>query len=275
MAYWDPDLLVGDKLLSPILTSEAHVVHLGDGSMITAVWREAVLSDIRPDGTLNREGENHQIWRSVDRGRTWKVAGSIPRLRWWTGFPHPPAESTVRAHLMAFPNGNWVAAYRTQGLYYSPGGPLVISSSADQGKTWSKPKAIRVPGCNPLGIVLKNGIGVLSYQRPGVFLTFCGDNKGEVWGNDVTLVKPWRHQRNENSCCNGSFVVTGPDRFVYAYTKWDVRDPWGNPRQAVITQEFVVARKAVAPKGKAKAGSPAQSGRKTVGTGSGGTLSGH
>ncbi len=250
-AYWDPDLLVGEKLLSPILTSEAHVVHLPDGSMITAVWREAVMSDIRPDGTLNREGENHQIWRSVDRGRTWKVSGSIPRLRWWTGFPHPPAESTVRAHLMAFPGGRWVAAYRTQGLYYSPGGPLVISGSSDQGKTWSKPKAIRVPGCNPLGIVLKNGIGVLSYQRPGVFLTFCGDGKGEVWGNDVTLVKPWRHQRNENSCCNGSFVSTGPDRFVYAYTKWDVRDPWGNPRQAVIAQEFVVTKKTATPKGKA------------------------
>jgi hypothetical protein len=94
-----------------------------------------------------------------------------------------------------------------------------------------------------LGIVLKNGVAVLSYQRPGVFLTFCGDGLGERWGNDVTLVKAWRHQRNENSCCNGSFVVTGPDRFIYAYSKWDVPDPWGQPRQAVIAQEFVVSKK--------------------------------
>ena len=242
-AYWDPDMLVEGKIPSPIQTSEAHAVHLRDGSLATAVWRQAVMSDIRPDGTLNKEGDNHQIWRSYDRGRTWKVGGTIPRLRFWKDYPHPPADPTVRAHLLAFPNGKWVAAYRTQGLHYSSGGPLIVSSSADEGKTWSQPKAIRVPGCNPLGIVLENGIGVLSYQRPGVFLTFCSDGEGTNWGNDVTLVKAWRHQRNENSCCNGSFVVTGPDRFVYTYTKWDVTDPWGQPRQAVIAQEFIVSKK--------------------------------
>lgn len=243
IATWDPDLLVKDKLPSPIQTSEAHIIHLRDGSLVTAVWRQPVMSDVRPDGTLNKEDEQHQIWRSFDRGRTWKCAGTIPRLRWCPDYPHPPADPTVRAHLMAFPNGKWVAAYRSQGLHYSPGGPLIISSTADEGKTWSKPRAIRLPGCNPLGVVLGNGIAVLSYQRPGVFLTFCGDGQGNLWGNDVTLVKPWRHQRNENSCCNGSFVVTGPDRFIYAYTKWDMPDPWGQHRQAVIAQEFVVSNK--------------------------------
>ena len=173
--------------------------------MVTAVWRQAMMSDIRPDGTMHREGENHQIWRSFDRGRTWKCTGTIPRLRWWPFLP----ESTVRAHLLAFPNGNWVAAYRHHGLYYSGGGPLIISASADEGKTWSKPRAIRMPGVNPMGLMLANGIGVFSYRRPGVFLTFCGDGKGELWGNDITLVKPWRHERNENACANGSFLATG------------------------------------------------------------------
>jgi hypothetical protein len=150
----------------------------------------------------------------------------------------------LRAHLLAFPNGRWVAAYRHSGIYcYSPGGPLIISSSDDEGKTWSKPRAIRVPGVNPMGVMLKNGVAALSYQRPGLFFTFCADGKGELWGNDVTLVKPWRHNRNENSCGNGSLVVTGPDRFIYAYTKWDVPDPWGQPRQAVLAQEFIVSKK--------------------------------
>lgn len=242
-AFWDPDLLVRDKLPSPIQTSEAHIVHLSDGSLVTAVWRQPVMADVRPDGTVPKEGENHQIWRSDDRGRTWRCSGTIPRHRWCPDFPHPPADPSVRAHLLAFPGGTWLAAYRSQGLYYSAGGPLVLRTSSDEGKTWSEPRAIRVPGCNPLGIVLENGIGVLSYQRPGVFLTFCGDGEGALWGNDVTLVKAWRHQRDENSCCNGSFVITGPDRFVYAYTKWDEPDPWGQPRQAVIAREFIVSRK--------------------------------
>lgn len=242
-AQWDPDMLVGEKLPSPILTAEGSIVKLRNGSLVTGVWRQAVMSDIHPDGTLNREGENHQIWRSDDRGRSWKVSGTVPRIRWCPDFPHPPADPSVRAHLMVLPNGKWIAAYRSHGLFYSSGGPLIVRTSDDEGKTWSKPKDIRVPGCNPAGIVLENGIVALSYQRPGVFLTFCGDGQGDRWGNDVTLVKPWRHQRNENSCCNGSFVITGKDRFVYAYSKWDVPDPWGQPRQAVIAQEFLVTRK--------------------------------
>jgi hypothetical protein len=29
--------------------------------------------------------------------------------------------------------------------------------------------------------------------------------------------------------------------------KWDVPDPWGQPRHAVIAQEFVVSKKSAAP----------------------------
>ena len=100
-----------------------------------------------------------------------------------------------------------------------------------------------MPGVNPVGLVLENGIAVYTYQRPGVFLTFCGDGQGDLWGNDVTLVRPWGNQRDENSCCNSSLLATGPDRFIMAYTKWDVPDPWGQPRQAVLVQEFIVSHK--------------------------------
>ncbi|MBM3804281.1 MAG: exo-alpha-sialidase [Acidimicrobiia bacterium] len=245
-AFWDPDLLIraemrGQRQLpSPIHTSESHIVHLPDGSLVSTVSRHPVMADVGPDGAL--KAADHLIWRSFDRGRTWKVDGKVPGSN-FLPFWHPGVQATIRAHLLALPNGNWVASFRHGGMYSSGGGPLVVRKSSDQGKTWSAPKAIRVPGVNPLGLALENGVAVLSYQRPGVFLTFCADGKGDLWSNDVTLVKGWRHQRNENSCANGSFVVTGPDRFIYAYTKWDVPDPWGQPRQAVIAQEFVVSRK--------------------------------
>ena len=245
-AYWDPDLLIHARkgsyrqIPSPIMSR--HLVPLRDGSLITAVFRHPVMSDIGPDGKFkaSREGESHQIWRSYDRARTWTQTGTVPRVSWW---PFRPDLSSVRAHLLAFPNGDWVAAYRHNGLYWSGGGPLIISKSSDEGKTWSAPRAIRVPGVNPVGLTLENGIGVFAYQRPGLFLTFCGDGKGDLWGNDVTLVRAWRSQRDENCCANSSLLATGPDRFLLAYTKWDVPDPWGQPRQAVLVQEFIVSRK--------------------------------
>lgn len=240
-AFWDPDVLVKDhdQLPMPLTMhwlAENHVMR--DGSLLSTVFKGLpVLSEIRPDGT--REERAHPIVRSYDRGRTWKVEGEIPASRLW---PFSPV-STVRAHILEFPDGNWVATFRHPGIYWSGGGPLIIRKSSDQGKTWSAPKAIRVPGVNPLGIMLQNGVAVFSYQRPGVFLTFCADGRGDLWGNDVTLVRAWKHERNQNSCCNGCFLATGPDRFVYVYTKWDVPDPWGQPRQAVIAQEFVVSKK--------------------------------
>ena len=60
-------------------------------------------------------------------------------------------------------------------------------------------------------------------------------------GSSARLRMKGKPERNQYASANGSFVATGPDRFVYAYTKWDVPDPWGRPRQAVIAQEFVVS----------------------------------
>lgn len=243
--YWDPDFLFkdGQELPSPLTMhwmTENHVMR--DGSLLSTVFKGLpMLSELRPDGKL--EQRPHPILRSYDRGRTWKVDGDIPGANVFPFYYSDLKYMTVRAHLLEFPNGNWVAAFRHPGLYWSGGGPLIVRTSSDQGKRWSEPKAIRMPGVNPLGLMLENGIAVFSYNRPGVFLTFCADGKGDLWGNDVTLVKPWRHARNETSCCNGCFLATGPDRFMYVYTKWDVTDPWGQPRQAVLAQEFVVTKK--------------------------------
>jgi hypothetical protein len=208
-------------------------------------WSYVDPSEVPPENgqsprPITKTDGGYGILRSLDGGRTWKHSADVPRVSW---FPFRPEISSHRAHLLEFPNGTWVAAYRHNGLYWSGGGPLIITKSTDEGKTWSKPKAIRMPGVNPLSLMLKNGIGVFAYQRPGVFLTFCGDGKGDLWGNDVTLVRAWRNQRDENSDCNGCLLATGPDRFMFAYSKWDVPDPWGQPRCAVIVQEFVVTMK--------------------------------
>jgi len=242
-AYLDPDLLVRDSLPNPLHGLWLHETKiLPDGSLVRADFKSLpMISDLRPDGTLGPEP--HRVLRSSDRGRTWKVAAEIPGSNFYPFWFKGLTTATVRVHLLAFPNGNWLAAFRHGGIYWSGGGPLIVRKSSDQGKTWSEPKAIRMPGVNPSGLVLENGIAVMSYQRPGVFLTFCADGQGDSWGNDVTLVKAWRHARNENSCCNGTFLATGPDRFLYVYTKWDVPDPWGQPRLAVIAQEFVVSKK--------------------------------
>ena len=40
-----------------------------------------------------------------------------------------------------------------------------------------------------------------------------------------------------------SFVVTGLDRFMLAYSQFDLSDRWGKPRSAVVAQGFIVSKR--------------------------------
>jgi hypothetical protein len=255
-SYWDSDTLlqgtfaqVGEganartvirltQIGYPWAGDDSALAQLKDGSLTLTTdaggWRS--MSDLRADGTFSSNSLNY-IWRSFDRGRTWKFWNGIPTFstHWFQNW---------RAHLEPrFADGSWLAICRTRGIY-SGNGPMFIMRSTDQGKTWSEARATRPcsSGIMP-GLMLKNGIAVRAYGRPGVFLMFCSDGKGELWGNDVTLIRPWRTQNDALSCNNPHMTVTGPDRFVFVYSKFDMPDPWGQPRLAVVAQEFVVTRK--------------------------------
>ena len=267
-AYWDPDSLlfgrektVGEgtgtrTLIEATLPgptaatksylrsdpwSSAMMIELPDKSLVVTPDADANLrpmSDLQPTGVFVPLPENY-VWRSRDRGRTWKYAASVPAFIYGKFF------QTRRAHLETrFPGGDWIALYRTGGMYCSGGGPLLVRRSKDEGLTWSDPKAIRPCSAGTInGLMLENGIAVRAYGRPGAFLMFCGDGKGELWGSDVVLIQPWRNSMEENSCCNPNLISTGPDRFIIVYSKFDVSDPWGQKRQAIITQEFIVSKR--------------------------------
>lgn len=262
-SHWDPDTLIlgsevdvrdGDKTHKICLSlptfgysssGDDQLAQLPDGSLTVAL---DATGNIRPmsgmltDGTFRTDSLN-TIWRSHDRGRSWKYAATIPsfkisgeKYQWFQ-----PRRAYVEPR---FADGSWVAMFRTGGIYSSQGGPMFTSRSTDEGKSWSKPRAIRPCSAGTMpGIMLENGIAVRAYGRPGAFLTFCADGRGELWGNDVTLVKPWKSQDDENSCCKPHLAITGPDKFVLAYSKWDVPDFSGKPRLAVIAQEFSVSKK--------------------------------
>jgi len=254
-AFWDPDTLLQGRVVgidaregepTRMVRRMAGLVPSGmmqlkDGSLVIAPdASDAVrpVSDLRPDGTMDSSTENY-ILRSFDRGRTWKYTGGVPRFTYQTFF------DSVRGHVEPrFPGGAWIALYRTGGIYCSGGGPVIMLRSTDEGKTWSQPMPIRPCSGGTLnGLMLENGIAVRAYGRPGAFLMFCADGKGERWGNDVTVDRPTKGQEGENTDNNGNFVATGPDRFIYIYSCYDRPDPWGQPRLAVIAQEFVVSKK--------------------------------
>jgi len=251
-AHWDPDTLLlgeqveitkGDEKRSVWRLAGLGIgqtVQLGDGSLLAISDAKSgvrPMTDLQADATFRADSLNY-VWRSVDRGRSWSFCAIVP------AFSCGPWFSNWRAHLEPrFADGSWVAIYRTRGLY-SGGGPMFLRRSTDQGTTWTPPMPLRPcsSGVMP-GVVLENGIAVRAYGRPGVYLMFCADGKGLLWGNDVIVEKPWPTQNDAKSCSNPSLVATGPDRFVFVYSKFDVPDPWGEPRLAILAQEFIVSKK--------------------------------
>lgn len=191
------------------------------------------------------------IFGSRDGGRTWSYRSSVP-------YSNHGEYVIARAHLTVnMPSGNWMALIRTGGPKGTASCPLLVSRSYDRGGTWTTPVEIRTGSANPVGGILPNGVAFRLYGRPGQFVTFCGDGEGKAWGNDAVLVPavrqtgpPKRESENtgfvENSCCNSSVQVTGPDRFVVVYSDYDYRDRTGTLRKAIVSREIVArARRSV------------------------------
>lgn len=69
------------------------------------------------------------------------------------------------------------------------GKPLMISRSADDGFSWSRPESLQGPGLNPqdvlsadpLLLALPSGELVLSYGRPFTHLLVSRDGSGQIW----------------------------------------------------------------------------------------------
>jgi len=80
------------------------------------------------------------------------------------------------------PNGDLLCVMRT-----GSGKPLMQSRSSDGGRTWSKPTPTGVLGVDPDLTVMKNGVAVLTYGRPGIWIAFSPDGTGRKWVNRIHI----------------------------------------------------------------------------------------
>ena len=187
------------------------------------------------------QGEHWTVWREVPFGdQVIDVGDSVP-----ASVPQPQQDGrrrhwVYRAHMNVMPDGSWVVMTRCcrDPKRWTDHAVLFLTRSTDQGLTWTRLEPIRPYSLNPSGAVLANGIGVRKYGRPGHYLTFCADGRGERWGNDVVLIGRER-EHDQDTCNNNNFVVTGPDRLIIAYSDFGYKDAAGVARKAIFTREIV------------------------------------
>jgi hypothetical protein len=105
-------------------------------------------------------------------------------------------------------------------------------------------------------MALENGTQAVAYGRPGVYVRASADSC-QHWTPALPVVGPtedelvkdkwWAvpyHQRSDDkiSCGNLGEVVTGPDRFLLAYSDFRHKNARGEPCKGVFVREFVIRR---------------------------------
>lgn len=212
---------------------------------------------VLPDGTLlwALDSQHPEVGRhcgmvsclaSSDAGRTWTRRGGIADGRDWSW------GATNETALARMPDGDLLCVIRTKNsneagdTHY-----LAAARSADGGRTWTMLPPLAEFSVTPHLLVLANGAVAVVYGRPGVHVKASADS-GRTWGAAAAVVGPtekelldrpldeWWAIRHDFSCANTSVVVTGPDRFLVAYSDFQHRNASGQRCKAICVREVRV-----------------------------------
>jgi len=190
---------------------------------------------------------------SKDKGRTWHLRGTVTDDT--TGAPH--GYGMGEQALTRMPNGNLLCVMRTRASNRIDSSSfLAACRSSDDGRTWTPVEEIAPFSVTPHLLTLGNGTVVLVYGRPGVHVRVSTDS-GITWSETTTVVGPpeqhfldtprtewWKHQ-HDYSCANTDLAVTGPDRFLLAYSDFEHQTEDGQPCKAIKLVEITAPRLAL------------------------------
>ena len=100
--------------------------------------------------------------------------------------------------------------------------PIYKSVSVDGGKHWSSPSPITTHGVFPDVVQLENGVIVMSYGRPGNWLTF-NNNESINWGPVI----PFYNDLYPPDCSNYiSISEVAPNVLLAVYPRTNPNDHW-------------------------------------------------
>jgi hypothetical protein len=174
---------------------------------------------------------------SPDNGKTWRLKGSFPYhpdmsvdKEWDSrdGFTEP--------QVGYLPDGSLLCLLRTtdgNGV-----GPLYSSRSRDGGATWSEPRVFDDLGVWPQVLTLKNGVTLVSYGRPGLYVRAAKDPAALQWGKRVTVVTPG--ELGTETCSYSDLFALSDHEALIAFSDFTFSDKQGHPRKTILVRKIEV-----------------------------------
>lgn len=188
---------------------------------------------------------------SRDGGTTWHYLSRVAQSQDTPGAAEGPNESNTAR----LPDGRLLCVYRVgSGRQYH----YHCSYSADQGRTWTRPRPMRQPwSVEPQLVCLESGVLLLSGGRPGLMLWACTDGRGDDWQaldlaahHNAAVTDPALHFAPEclgaadagTPACTTSYTcmkAIGPDEVLLSYDRlgngWDGAPGPRGPCDVVFT----------------------------------------
>lgn len=174
---------------------------------------------------------------SPDNGRTWRLKGIIPYCPDTRSDPIWDARDGFTEPQIAFlPNDSMLALLRTtdgNGI-----GPLYSTRSRDGGKTWDSPRVFDNMGVWPQALVLKCGVTLAAYGRPGLFIRATDDPAAKKWDKKITVVPAG--QLHADTCSYSDMIALNDREALIAYSDFNAPDSNGRPCKTILIRRIEV-----------------------------------
>jgi len=241
---WKKDTILYDKKNALIWTLEK-----GKGSKLVPrtaferpplrVGRELLYADYRTN-YLTDDGSAPKQWGvtcmfSQDNGRSWKRRSTI-------ALDPLGRDAQTEPMLAENVNGELVCVIRRAEQKQKS---MMITFSKDRGKTWEKPVALNNLGgfgVMPCLVRLECGVMVLSYGRPGIWLSFSPDGTGREWTKPVCMLEGKKRERPGPRPTDGytTLLPIGSNQLLMSYSYFDHKDAQGKQRKAVLVRKLTI-----------------------------------
>ena len=121
------------------------------------------------------------VCQSDDSGQTWHYLTTI-------GYARVGSEGYNEGSMRRLPSGELLAVMRTgnERDFNCQDNPIMVSTSRDEGRTWSQPRRTGLEGAYPSLAVLSDRQVVMSYGRPGAMMAFSAD-AGRTWTDPTPI----------------------------------------------------------------------------------------
>lgn len=193
-------VVLPDSWTGVIAASHSRIIELSDGRLLTAMY-----------GTKTGDTKSRAFALiSEDWGRNWVYLSTIAHSEILTG-------GYNESDLLVLPDGTILCFVRAE---TNEAPALYLSSSTDEGQSWSTPVKIFSKGASPQAVLMSNGIIAVATGRPGNWLLFSRDG-GQSWGDEVMYYSG----PNPPDCMNyASLVESEPGTLLVAYARTNAVD---------------------------------------------------